>query len=78
MQRLHLSDYVNHLKRGNSLTCVTPDRVRFQIQSKLSHGIAWYRAYPARKGCLNKFSRLTDDQLLQWLTSQKEVSLCND
>lgn len=78
MQRLHLSDYLNHLKHGNSLSCVTPDSRTFQIQSKLSHGIAWYRAYPAAKGCLNKYSRLSDEELAQWLSSQRSVTLCND
>lgn len=62
---------LQQLKRGNSFNCVTPSGSHFQIQSKLSYGIAWYRAFPARKGCLNRYSRLSDSELLQWLGSVK-------
>jgi hypothetical protein len=62
-------DALLQLKRGNSIDCITPRGTNFQIRSKLSHGIAFYRAFPARKGTLNRFSRLSDDELLQWLES---------
>lgn len=58
---------LNNLKRGQSVTRMTPSGVEFRIESKLSHGLAWYRAFPARKGCLNRFSRLSDTDMLQWL-----------
>lgn len=60
---------LEQLKCGNSLACVTPAGVSFRIASKLSYGLAWYRTYPTRKGCLNRFSRLSDDDMLQWLGS---------
>lgn len=56
-------DAFRQLQQGNAVSCVTPDGVRFQIQSKLDSGIAWYRAFPARKGRLNRYSRLSDRQL---------------
>lgn len=60
---------LEQLKRGNSVDCVTPAGVSFRIASKLSYGLAWYRTYPTRKGCLNRFSRLSDGDMLQWLGS---------
>lgn len=58
---------LNHLKRGNSLACVTPSGTHFEIRSKLSYSLAWYRVFPARAGCLNRYSRLSDEEMLQWL-----------
>lgn len=64
------SEYaLQQLKRGIAVNCVTPSGNQFQIQSKLSYGIAFYRVFPARKGCLNRFSRLSDTQMLEWLNS---------
>lgn len=62
-------DALRQLKSGDSVNCITPDGKQFQIQSKVDYGIAWYRSYPARRGCLNNYSRLSDDQLRQWLES---------
>lgn len=61
-------DAFQQLQHGNSVNCVTDGRL-FQIQSKIDSGIAWYRAFPARRGCLNRFSRLSDSELRQWLES---------
>lgn len=63
------NEALQQLKRGHSLNCVTPSGVSFRIESKLSYGIAWYRTRPITKGCLNRFSRLSDDDMLQWLGS---------
>jgi hypothetical protein len=57
------------LKHGHTVNCMTPDGLRFQIQSKLAYGLTWYRVRPARHGCINKYSRLHEDQLLRWLES---------
>lgn len=71
------NDALQQLKRGNSINCITPEGTRFQIQSKLFYRIAWYRAFPARKGCLNRFSRLSDSEILQWLGSVEVIHQCN-
>ena len=63
------------LKRGQTLNCTTPDGVSFQIQPKLSYGLAWYRVRPARRGCLNRYSRLSDIEMLRWLSSLKGVTV---
>jgi hypothetical protein len=63
------TDALNELKRGNAVDYVTPDGKPFQIQSKLSHGLSWYRVRPTTRGCLNNYSRLTDSDMLQWLES---------
>lgn len=61
---------LQQLKQGQSITCINPaSGIRFEIQSKLSHGLAWYRVFPARIGCLNRYSRLSDDDMLRWLGS---------
>lgn len=62
-------DALEQLQRGHSVPCVTPDGVGFWIESIFSYGMPWYRARPARRRCLNKFSRLDNDQMLQWLNS---------
>lgn len=59
------TDALQQLKHGNSIDCATPDGKRFQIQSKLSYGMAWYRVRPAIHGCLNRYSRLSDAAVLQ-------------
>jgi hypothetical protein len=61
------ADALIRLKRGESLDCVTPKGIPFQIQVKLAAGLAWYRTRPARKGCLNRYSRLSDSDVLDWL-----------
>lgn len=66
---MNATDALQQLKRGDSVDCVTPDGTTFQIRAKLRDGLAWYRAFPARKGCLNRYSRLSDDEMLQWLES---------
>lgn len=64
------TEALDHLKRGNSLDCINPhNNASFQIQSKLSYGLAWYRVFPARIGCLNRYSRLSDEEMLRWLGS---------
>lgn len=63
------TDALQRLQRGASVNCITPDGLRFQVQSKVDSGIAWYRAYLARRGCLNHYSRLSNGELMQWLES---------
>lgn len=63
------NEALQQLKRGNSLVCVTPNGTEFEIRSKLAYGTTWYRAYPTYRGCLNHYSRLSDDDMLQWLGS---------
>ena len=58
---------LQRLKSGHAVECVAPNGTAFRIESKLSHGLAWYRAQPARQGCLNQFSRLSDIVLRDWL-----------
>jgi hypothetical protein len=62
-------DALIRLRHGDSINCVTPEGVSFQIQVKLDKylGFAWYRVRPARRGCLNRYSRLSDRQMLVWL-----------
>lgn len=67
-------DALEQLQRGNSVSCMTPNGTKFRIESKLSYGIAWYRSRPVRRGCLNRFSRLTDSQMLEWLNNVTIVS----
>lgn len=68
---------LTRLKHGIPITCYTPDGTWFRIESKLSFNIAWYRTRPVRKGCLNRFSRLSDSDMLQWLTSVN-VTECDE
>lgn len=70
-----LTEALGILRHGGTLACVTPEGRHFQIQSKLSFGIPWYRVRPARRGCLNQYSRLDDSEMLQWLSQQSEVSV---
>lgn len=63
------NEALNQLKYGGSVACITPEGRRFQIQSKLSYGIPWYRVRPARRGCLNNYSRLDRQTMINWLNS---------
>lgn len=66
---MSVNEAFQQLQHGGTVNCVTPSGVRFQIRSKVSYGIPWYRSFPARRGCLNRYSRLSDSELRQWLES---------
>jgi hypothetical protein len=64
------------LRRGDSINCVTPEGVQFQIQVKLDKyiGLPWYRTRPAYEHCgLTHYSRLSDRHMLEWLGN---VTVC--
>jgi len=63
------TEALNRLCYGGSISCVTPEGKRFEIESKLSYGIPWYRTIPATAICgLQRYSRLSNQEMIDWLS----------